>query len=165
MKSGALMSIGSSMNTRNMRKHASAPQGAIGRYFSSSADKPQEVFLNNRGMGRAAIVFILAIAGAVVYSGFKIFPFFYYAEEIEGVMASQAAKATVFSDEQIRRVVWERVKELEIPVDDRDQIQINRFDGKIVIELRYEEVFFIELGDRVYDIYTFEFNPRAEREL
>lgn len=117
-----------------------------------------------RGASRAVILLFLLVLSAAIWVGFKVLPFFYYYNEILGLMDAQAAKASMFTDAKIRKELVKRIKKLEIPLDDPENLKINRVDGKIVIDLKYEEVLYLDLGeDRVYDLYVFKFNPHIER--
>lgn len=118
------------------------------------------------GMSRLGVLILVLIIAAGVFVGSQVFPFFYYYYELEGLMQAQAEKASEFSDEEIRKTVIQKIKKLEIPFDDPDDVKINRFDGKIVIEYAYSEVLFLEIDeDHSYDLYTFHFHPRAEMPL
>jgi hypothetical protein len=122
--------------------------------------------LSQRGGGRLNVLLTVLFFAAIAFVGSHVFPFFYYYHELQGLMESQVAKAQVFSDDQIRTNVMKKIKELQIPFDDPDQLKINRFDDKIVVELEYDEVFYIDLGNgKSYDIHTFHFHPRAEHRL
>lgn len=106
---------------------------------------------------------LLVVCGAFV--GEQVIPFYYYYHELLGLMENQAAKASVFRDTDIRKVLMKKIKQLEIPIDEADDLKINRFNDKIVIDLEYEEILYIDLGDeRVYDLHVFRFNPHVERE-
>ncbi|MCC6220319.1 MAG: DUF4845 domain-containing protein [Deltaproteobacteria bacterium] len=119
---------------------------------------------SNGGIGRLSILLIILLVVSSVYVGNQVIPFYYYYHEISGLMENQAAKASIFSDEQIRKTLMKQIKKLELPIGEEEDLKINRFDGKILIELEYEEVLYLDLGeDRVYDLYVFKFNPRVQR--
>ena len=81
-------------------------------------------------------------------------------------MQSQADKASVFTDAEIREVLLKQIKKLEIPVDSPDDLKINRFGNRIVIELKYQEVLYLTLGEEYdWDLHVFEFNPRVEQDI
>ena len=83
------------------------------------------------------------------------------------MMEAQAKKAGVFKDQAIRRNLVKRVKALELPVENPESsIKIERFHGKILISLEYEEVLFVDFGeDRVYDLWVFKFKPTVEQNI
>lgn len=118
------------------------------------------------GLSRLGVLIIVLLLTATVFVGYQVFPFYYYFYEIQGLLEAQAKKASVFTDSEMRKTILEKIKKLEIPLEDPDSLKINRFDGKIVIEFEYDEVLFLDLStedqDRVYDIHTFHFAPRAE---
>ena len=119
-----------------------------------------------RGAGRMSVLLFILVAVAGVYIGSQVIPFFYYYNELQGLMDSQAAKAQVLTDEEMRTNIMKKVKELSIPFDDPDKLKINRFNGNIVIELEYQEILYLDLGpDRTYDLYIFNFHPRAEHRI
>jgi hypothetical protein len=115
------------------------------------------------GMSRLGVLLVILFLAAGVFVGYQVFPFFYYYYELEGLMEAQADKATVFSDAEIRQNLMEKIKKLEIPIDDPEDLLINRFDGKITIDLQYEEVLFADFGEKTYDLYVFKFHPHVER--
>ncbi len=122
--------------------------------------------LGELGINRLGVLLFTLLIAACVFVGYQVFPFYYYFYEIQGLMDAQALKASEFTDEEIRRNLMEKIKKLEIPLEDPEDLKINRYDGKISIEFEYDEVLYIELGeDKTYDIHTFEFHPRAERPL
>ena len=115
------------------------------------------------GLSRLGVLIFVLLIVCTVFVCYQVFPFYYYYWEIEGLMQSQAVKAYDFSDVEIRKNIMERVRKLEIPLDDDDDLQINRFDGKIVIDMQYDEVLFLDWGDKTYDIHVFHFNPHVEQ--
>ena len=120
---------------------------------------------NQKGNSRVGLLLFVLILLSAGYSAWQILPFFYYNQEITGLMESQADASNRLSDKEIRKNLLKKIRKLELPIDDEDEaLKINRFNGEIVIELSYSEVFYIDLGDdRVYDIYVFDFNPVVRR--
>ncbi len=124
-------------------------------------------FLNRKGRNQAGaskigMLLTVIIFGAFVYLAFQVANFYYCFYEIEGLMQFQGKKAQEFSDAEIRQTVFTRIKELEIPIEDPEKIAINRVDGKIIIESRYDEVLFVEFRGKQYDIHVFHFRPHVE---
>lgn len=115
-------------------------------------------------MGRLGALILVLIISAGVFVGSQVFPFYYYYFEIQGLMEAQATKAQVFTDEQIRRELMQKIKKLDIPLEDESDLKINRAGGQIIIDLRYTEVLYVDFGgDRTYDLWEFDFNPHVER--
>lgn len=110
------------------------------------------------------LLFILTIL-AGVFVGFQVMPFYYSYYELQGLMQSQADKGSEFKDEEIKRVLKRALKKLDIPAE-IEELKINRFAGRIVIELNYSEVLFVDFGGGYdYDLWEFHFNPRGEAPL
>lgn len=119
-----------------------------------------------KGMSKLGYLLLVLLIALTVLVGSQVFPFYYYFYELQGLMESQAAKASVFTDQEIRQELMRKIKKLEIPISDPDDLKINRFSGKITIDLSYSETLYIDLGeDRVYDLWEFKFNPHAEHAL
>ncbi len=118
---------------------------------------------SERGMDRLGVLVISFLVLATAFIGYQVFPFFYYYYEIQGLMEAQAAKASVFSDQEIRKNLMDRIKKLEIPIDDPEKLRINRFNGLISIDMEYEEVLFLDFGEKTYDLYVFHFHPKVDR--
>ena len=118
-----------------------------------------------KGGGRLGTLITILVLAAGVWASFQVMPFWLNYSELKNLMEAQAAKASVFSDHQIRKNILGKIKELELPIDDPDDVKINRFDGRIVIETEYEEVLFLDLGEKTYDIYVFKFHPVVEHRL
>ncbi len=117
----------------------------------------------NRGFISIGTLLGVLLFGAAIWLLFHILPFFYYSEEMRGFMESQAEKAQISNDNEIRRFLVRKIRDLELPVDSEDDLKINRFNGNLVIELEYSEVLFIELFGKTYDLWVFHFHPKVER--
>lgn len=119
---------------------------------------------NNQGfLSIGALLFILFVSAAV-FLGSQIIPFYYSYFEIQGLMQAQADKASEFTDKEIYQTIRAEMKKLNIPADPEEDLKINRFNNKVVIELSYQEVLYVDFGNgHDYDLWTFDFNPRGER--
>jgi hypothetical protein len=124
-----------------------------------------KVQLNTRGASKISLLVTVLFLGAVVYLGGQVANFYYSYYELEGLIENQARKAQVFKDSEMRETIMNRIKELQIPIEDPEEIRINRIDGSIIIETSYDEVLFVEFGDKVYDLHVFHFAPRIEVEI
>lgn len=124
---------------------------------------PRDLNTSVRGMSRLGVLLFILLLVAGVFVGFQVLPFYYGYYEIEGLMQEQAKKASVFTDDEIRRNLLERIDKLELPIDSPEDLKINRFNDKITIDLEYQEVLYVDFGeDWDYDLWVFDFNPRAE---
>jgi hypothetical protein len=125
-----------------------------------------------RGMSRLTTLFWLLVFVAAMYACFHVIPFYFYAEEIGGLMQSQAEKAQIFTDAEIRKTIMTRIRELDLPIDD-DMLSINRFQGMIAIEAEYTETLVFDFSFLPYlpekwqevEVHTFHFHPQGEAEL
>lgn len=110
------------------------------------------------------LLFILLVL-VTVYSSFKIIPFYYSYYELQNIFQAQAEVATMKKDSEIIDIIDRAMKKLEVPADVKD-LRIMRVSGKIIIELSYSEVFFIDFGEGYdYDIWEFDFKPRGEARI
>jgi hypothetical protein len=115
-----------------------------------------------RGASTIGLLLKIAGLGVLVYLGSQVITFYYSFYEIEGLMEFQAKKGQVIADAVMRRNIWDRIQQLQIPIDDPEQIRINRVEGKCIIDMSYSEVLYIDLGGKTYDLYVFKFNPHVE---
>lgn len=121
---------------------------------------------NEKGNAYLGYLLFLLIVLCTVYLGSQVIQFYYYSWEIEGAMEAQAAKASVFRDDEIRKTLLKEIKKLELPINDERDLKINRTANKIIIDLEYEEVLYLELGEYwSKDIWVFQFNPHVEKSL
>ncbi len=112
-------------------------------------------------MSKITLAFLIVFGGSAIYFGSQVINFYYCFYEIEGLMEFQAKKGEVFKDSEIRETLFERVKKLEIPVDDPEEIKINRVDGDLIISLKYVEVLSLDFRGKTYDLHVFPFNPHV----
>lgn len=121
---------------------------------------------DSRGMGMPGFLILVGIFGTLIWLLFQIIPFYYSYYELLGQVEAQADKALEFTDATIQKTLLKEIKSLEIPIDNPEDLKINRYAGKIVIELQYAEVLYVDLGDYgVYDLYVFPFDIHVERDL
>lgn len=116
-----------------------------------------------KGFISLSMAFLLVIAGVVGYSLYKVIPFYYSYYELVALMDAQAKQASLVDSAQMRKTILKRIKELEIPLNNADDLKIERVGEGIVIELSYVEVFDIEWRSYYYEIYPFEFTARVEK--
>jgi len=121
---------------------------------------------NHRGQGKLSFLLFLLFCVACAYFGSQALPIWYDKEEILGLMESQAAKAQVITDEEIRDNILKRIKELNIPIKSQDDLLVFRTEGKITIELYYNEVIYLDIGSFFSkDLYIWKMCLKAEREV
>lgn len=120
---------------------------------------------SNKGASNLGILLFILFVLAGVYVCSQVFPFYYSYYELKGLMESQAEKGGELKDGDIKRVITRAIKKLEIPADP-EELKINRFSGKIIIELKYSEMLYVDFGEGYdYDLWEFHFEPRAEKPL
>jgi len=120
---------------------------------------------SNFGMSRLAVLLWVLLLACGVYFGSQVVTYYYGYIELKSQMEAMAEKAQVKSDSEIRRFLWSRVKELGIPLEAPDEIQINRTGGKITISTYWEDAVYFELEDYYYELYVFDFNPIIEKKF
>ncbi len=124
----------------------------------------QRLTRTERGVSKITLlVFGLLIAG-VVYSSYRIMPFYYYYYEIQNQMDALTRVASTHTDQEIRKKLIYHIKKYQLPVSP-EEIVIVRDGGKIEMSLEYDEVFYITLGNKDYDIHTFHFHAYAEGDV
>ncbi len=120
----------------------------------------------SRGISQLGLLFFSLIAAAFLFAAYQIMPFYYGYFELQGQLQALAKKGSVLNDKEIRIRIWQVINEQQIPIESDEEIKINRTGGKIIIDIEYSEVFYVDLGDeRVYDLWVFDFNPHAEEKL
>ena len=120
---------------------------------------------NQKGfLSLGPLLFILILL-ATIFSGFKIIPFYYSYYELQNLFQAQADVASERKDKEIIDIISRTMIKLGVPASTED-LKLNRANGKIIIELSYSEVFFVDFGEGYdYDIYEFDFKPRGEARL
>lgn len=123
------------------------------------------VGMNQGGASRIGMLLMVLFLLVFIFVGFQSAPFYYSYYELKGLMQAQADRAEELNDGKIVENITNAIKKLNIPVSP-EELRINRYSGKIVIEIQYSEVLFIDFGGGYdYDLWEFEFNPRAESAL
>lgn len=72
-------------------------------------------------------------------------------------MQAAARVASTESDAELRKKLIYQIKKLEIPVSP-EKLIITRNDDDITMRLTYEEIFYVPLFGKDYDIHTFKFD-------
>lgn len=114
-----------------------------------------------RGIGKLTLLIFGAILAALLYSTYKILPFYYCFYELQSQMDQIVKVASVKTDQEIRTQLQSHIKKLEIPVEPA-QLKIVRENGIIKIGLKWQEVFYLTFREKDYDIHTFDFHAYAQ---
>lgn len=113
------------------------------------------------GVGKITLFVFGVILAVVIYSGYKILPFYYCYFEITNQFEQVIHVASEYSDKEIREKLWYHIKKLELPVEP-DDLKIEREAGLMRISLPYEEVFYVTWQGKDYDLYKFQFHAYAQ---
>ncbi len=114
-----------------------------------------------RGIGKLTIFVFGALTAAALYAAYNILPFYYCFYEISNQFEQIIRVASTEKDAEIRRRLMYHIKKLQLPVEP-DDLKIERDGRHMRISLPYQEVFYITIGDKDYDIHTFDFHAYAE---
>ena len=118
-------------------------------------------FNKESGMSKITLAFLIVFGGSAAYFGSQVINFYYCFYEVEGLMEFQAKKGEFLKDSEIRENLLERITKLEIPIDDPEDIKINRVDGNLIIGFKYVEVLSLDFKGKTYDLHVFPFNPHV----
>lgn len=116
---------------------------------------------HQRGLGTLGNLILLTLLSLIIYSAYRILPFYYYYFELRNQMSAITANAAGLGDVEIRKRVSKVVEDLGIPAT-QGEIKIERMPNRVRVSLAYEELFFIELYGESYDIWSFPFVAEAE---
>jgi hypothetical protein len=118
---------------------------------------------DDKGFGSLGVLLSVLFVVIAVFLGSQIIPFYYSFYEIQGLLQAQAEKSSELSDREILQTATQAIKRLNIPADPEEDLSIKRYNGKVVINLSYQEVLYVDFGNGYdYDLWTFNFNPRGE---
>src|SRR5437868_3713888 len=109
--------------------------------------------ISQKGITKLGLLITVVVFGSAIYLALQVANFFYCFYELEGLMEFQGKKAQEFTDAEMRETIFNRIKELDVPIDDPQQIKINRVGQKIIIESSYDEVLFVEFRGKEYDLH------------
>jgi len=129
--------------------------GSIGRgYFPG----------RRQGAAKITLMVFGTILAVAIFCAYHILPFYYYYFELQEHFHSLVRVASVHTDQELRVKIRDYLRRMDIPavVDD---VKIERAAGRILIELRYEEVFFVTFRGEEHDLHTFKFHVKAEGEV
>ncbi len=78
-------------------------------------------------------------------------------------MQAAARVASTETDTELRKKLIYQIKKLEIPVSP-EKLIISRNGDVITMRLTYEEIFYVPLFGKDYDIHTFKFDALVTEE-
>ena len=118
-----------------------------------------------KGISNLGTLLTVLILSVCIYFGSQVVPFYLHYVEMEGHMDAMAEKATVKKDKQIREFLEDQMRKMDIPAEPKD-LRIQRGGGYMLIELYWEEVLVLDLGeDRYWELWTFEFHPKINKKI
>lgn len=124
--------------------------------------KVEHLIYSSHGASRQGMLVFVLFLICGIYFGSQVISYYYSYFEMQGQMEAQGEKAQVHSNDQIRNYLWrDVVRKLEIPLESRDDILIERSGRQITISTYWEEPLYIELLDFYYELYVFKFEPRV----
>jgi len=125
-----------------------------------------DVKLKSASGGAAKItIFIFgALLAVVIFCAYHILPFYYYYFELQEHFESLVRVASVNTDRELRIKIQDHLRRMDIPASIED-VKIRREAGRIMIELKYQEVFFVRFRGKEYDVHTFNFHAKAEGKI
>ncbi len=114
------------------------------------------------GIGKLTLLVFGTIGAAVIYSAFKIIPFYYYFYELRNHAESIARVSDELTEEEIRTKMLTRMKELGIPANPED-LRVGRYMSQLEISLEYREEFYIRFKgkDHVLKVFPFKIDVRT----
>ena len=113
-----------------------------------------------RGEGRMGVVISLLILAGLIYMGFKYIPVMVNTYSFRDYMEEEARYAAIRKgDEDIRNRLYERARELTLPVE-KSNIQVQRSRHKVTISVKY----MVPIETPVFT-HRWEFTERASAPL
>jgi hypothetical protein len=115
------------------------------------------------GIGKITLVVLVCFVSALVYSIFKVIPFYYYYYELRNHAESLARVSDELSDDQLRQKMEEKMKELGIPAKTEDLV-VERYLSQLRISLSYQEEFYLKFKGREHILKVFPFKIDVRRD-
>ena len=119
---------------------------------------------NNKGYTRLVNAMLICLALVVAFILYKVIPFYYYYFEIKNQMVAISNLASTQTDSEIKEKIYEQIKFLKIPAT-KDDIDVQRTSHKIKITLKYNEILYITINNKDYDLYVFNFLAKVENDI
>jgi hypothetical protein len=118
----------------------------------------------SRGVSKLTFLIFGTIVFVAVYSSFKIGAFYYGFYDLKAEMESMIKVAPEISLRDVHQRLMVKVNDNQLPLT-LDDFKISKADRFLSIEVKYVEVFYIELWDKTYDIYSFPFHAFVETDV
>jgi hypothetical protein len=111
-----------------------------------------------RGEGRLGLLIALALLGSGIFLGIKIIPVRVNAYEFRDFIQEECRfAATRNHDDEIRKRIFDKAKELRLPLDKKN-LKMERTTREMIISAKYEQT--IDLKVTKY-VYRFDHEERA----
>lgn len=101
---------------------------------------------------------------AISFLAYKTMPLYYANFDLKGQMQAQINKANIFSDQEMRNNIFEKINKLDIPIEKAEQINIERSADGVVMNCNYQESIDLEIAGESYHLFTLEFSPEVWKE-
>lgn len=105
---------------------------------------------NEKGIGKFTVLFFGAVISGGFYLAYQILPFYYYYYELQTHFQQIARVGSAETTKSIRRKLGDHMKWMQIPADAED-IQINKSQTEIQLELEYTEYFDVPFLDETWE--------------
>lgn len=121
-------------------------------------------YSNDKVYTRLKNIMLCCLALIIVFVLYNVIPFYYYYFEIKNQMFKLSNLANEKTDIEIKEKLYAQIKYLKIPAR-KDDIIITRTRNEIKISLEYNEVFYITIGKKDYDLYIFNFLAEVKNKI
>ncbi|MGI6681353.1 MAG: hypothetical protein ACOX3T_07730 [Bdellovibrionota bacterium] len=121
-------------------------------------------YSNDKVYTRLKNIMLSCLALIIVFVLYNVIPFYYYYFEIKNQMFKLSNLTNEKTDIEIKEKLYAQIKYLKIPAR-KDDIIITRTRNEIKISLEYNEVFYITIGKKDYDLYIFNFLAEVKNKI
>ena len=119
---------------------------------------------HQQGISKLTFLVFSALIGVAIYTGYHVFPFYYYHLELQNQFDSATRIASAEPDSEIRKRLMYHIDKMALPIEPED-LKVYRERNVVTISLEYEEVFSISWRDKEYEIMRFPFTAYAQRDF
>ena len=124
-----------------------------------------KLYNKQKGAGKLTLLVFGVIAFVLLYCAYNIMPFYYYYYELQNQFESHAQAAQMYTDKELRSKLMYHIEHVQIPLKKPEDLKIDRSNGVITISLKYREIFYITYQGKDYDLWVFDFNPKATADV